>query len=141
MSFPSSPNQQTMPARRPSHTMQTFGFNHPTASPSHLPVASTSTSESTTPKRKKLTHAEALEQIRTFLRSQSSYDVFPVSFRLIVLDHHLVVKKALNTMLQNGEPRRHEMGIDGWKINVTARFRCRCRLCTALGLGEVAIRR
>lgn len=82
--------------------MQTFGFNHPTASPSHLPVASTSTSESTTPKRKKLTHTEALEQIRTFLRSQSSYDVFPVSFRLIVLDHHLVVKKALNTMLQNG---------------------------------------
>lgn len=82
--------------------MQTFGFNHPTASPSPVPVASTSTSESTTPKRKKLSHSEALEQIRTFLRSQSSYDVFPVSFRLIVLDHHLVVKKALNTMLQNG---------------------------------------
>lgn len=49
-----------------------------------------------------MTHEEALDQIRAFLRSQSSYDVFPVSFRLIVLDHHLVVKKALNAMLQNG---------------------------------------
>jgi 5'-AMP-activated protein kinase regulatory gamma subunit len=80
--------------------MQTFGFHQALASPSSLPKSSLADASSS--KKKKLTHHEALEHIRTFLRSQSSYDVFPVSFRLIVLDHHLVVKKALTAMLQNG---------------------------------------
>jgi hypothetical protein len=102
MSFPPSPNRQGQSVRRPSQTMQTFGFHH-TPSPSNAPVQSISTDPAPT-KRKKLSHSEALDQIRAFLRSQSSYDVFPVSFRLIVLDHHLVVKKALNTMLANGRP-------------------------------------
>ena len=100
MSFPPSPNRQGQAVRRPSQTMQTFGFHH-TPSPINPPVPSTS-ADTVPSRKKKLTHTEALEQIRTFLRSQSSYDVFPVSFRLIVLDHHLVVKKALNTMLANG---------------------------------------
>jgi 5'-AMP-activated protein kinase regulatory gamma subunit len=50
-----------------------------------------------------LTHEQALESLRTFLHSQSSYDVFPVSFRLIVMDSALVVKKAVSSMLQNGK--------------------------------------
>lgn len=37
--------------------------------------------------------------MRTFLKDRSSYDVFPVSFRLIVLDTNLRVKKALDVML------------------------------------------
>lgn len=52
---------------------------------------------------KPLTHEEALEALRAFLKERSSYDVFPVSFRLIVLDTQLKVKKALDVMLLYGE--------------------------------------
>lgn len=50
-------------------------------------------------------HAAALEAIRDFLRGRSSYDVLPVSFRLVVLDTRLVVKPALDVMWQAGEWR------------------------------------
>ncbi|CAE6425034.1 unnamed protein product [Rhizoctonia solani] len=48
------------------------------------------------------THEAALNAIRAFLNGRSSYDVFPVSFRLIVLDTKLEVKKALGALLLNG---------------------------------------
>ncbi|CAE6521461.1 unnamed protein product [Rhizoctonia solani] len=48
------------------------------------------------------THEAALTAIRAFLNGRSSYDVFPVSFRLIVLDTKLEVKKALGALLLNG---------------------------------------
>jgi len=48
------------------------------------------------------THEAALKSIRATLRKQTSYDVFPVSFRLIVLDTKLEVKKALQCLLHNG---------------------------------------
>ncbi|KAG8843110.1 AMP-activated serine/threonine-protein kinase regulatory subunit [Tulasnella sp. 330] len=48
------------------------------------------------------THNNALQTIRAFLNSRSSYDVFPVSFRLIVLDNKLEVKKALTALISNG---------------------------------------
>jgi 5'-AMP-activated protein kinase regulatory gamma subunit len=51
-------------------------------------------------------HDSALANIRTFLKGRSSYDVFPVSFRLIVLDTKLEVKKALQALLMNGQWRR-----------------------------------
>lgn len=44
-------------------------------------------------------HDAALQSIRAFLRGRSSYDIFPVSFRTIVLDNKLEVKKALNALL------------------------------------------
>lgn len=50
-----------------------------------------------------VSHEQALVSIRNFLKGRSSYDVFPVSFRLIVLDTKLMVKKALGVMLQNGQ--------------------------------------
>lgn len=43
----------------------------------------------------------AVESIRSFLKSKTSYDVLPVSYRLIVLDTSLLVKKSLNVLLQN----------------------------------------
>uniref|UniRef100_A0A060T0G0 ARAD1C13068p n=1 Tax=Blastobotrys adeninivorans TaxID=409370 RepID=A0A060T0G0_BLAAD len=46
--------------------------------------------------------AEAVKEIRRFLQSKTSYDVLPVSFRLIVLDTALLVKKSLTIFLQNG---------------------------------------
>ncbi|KLO13931.1 CBS-domain-containing protein [Schizopora paradoxa] len=45
------------------------------------------------------THDAALKSIRASLRKQTSYDVFPVSFRLIVLDTKLEVKKALQCVV------------------------------------------
>ncbi len=41
--------------------------------------------------------------IRAFLKVRTSYDVLPLSFRLIVFDTALLVKKSLNTLLHNGE--------------------------------------
>lgn len=55
-----------------------------------------------TPPARPLSHEEALEALRAFLKERSSYDVFPVSFRLIVLDTQLKVKKALDVMLLYG---------------------------------------
>lgn len=45
---------------------------------------------------------EGLRAIRAFLRVRTSYDVLPLSFRLIVFDTALLVKKSLNILLQNG---------------------------------------
>jgi 5'-AMP-activated protein kinase, regulatory gamma subunit len=47
-------------------------------------------------------HHEALSKIRSFLRSRSAFDVFPLSYRFIIFDTKLTVKHALNTMHQNG---------------------------------------
>ncbi|KAF8337968.1 uncharacterized protein EI90DRAFT_3118435 [Cantharellus anzutake] len=47
------------------------------------------------------THEAALKAIRAFLKGRTSYDVFPVSFRTIVLDNKLEIKKALNALLTN----------------------------------------
>jgi 5'-AMP-activated protein kinase regulatory gamma subunit len=54
------------------------------------------------PPMQPMTHMEALQSLRGFLKERSSYDVFPLSFRLIVFDGQLKVKKALDVMLQYG---------------------------------------
>jgi hypothetical protein len=40
--------------------------------------------------------------MRSFLKEHTAYDVLPVSYRLIVFDTRLLVKKALNALVQNG---------------------------------------
>jgi hypothetical protein len=45
---------------------------------------------------------EGLRAIRAFLKVRTSYDVLPLSFRLIVFDTALLVKKSLNILIQNG---------------------------------------
>ncbi|KAK9240738.1 hypothetical protein V1525DRAFT_394833 [Lipomyces kononenkoae] len=45
---------------------------------------------------------EAVKAIRAFLRGKTAYDVLPVSFRLLVLDTSLLVRKSLNILIQNG---------------------------------------
>ena len=45
---------------------------------------------------------EGLRIIRAFLKVRTSYDVLPLSFRLIVFDTALLVKKSLNILIQNG---------------------------------------
>ncbi|KAM0450984.1 hypothetical protein ACHAO4_006378 [Trichoderma viride] len=44
---------------------------------------------------------QGLNSIRDFLRKRTSYDVLPLSFRLIVLDTDLLIKKSLNILIQN----------------------------------------
>ncbi|EEP80184.1 nuclear protein SNF4 [Uncinocarpus reesii 1704] len=45
---------------------------------------------------------QALWHIRDFLKNHTSYDVLPLSFRLIVFDTSLSVKESLNILIQNG---------------------------------------
>ncbi|KAF2122838.1 nuclear protein SNF4 [Lophiotrema nucula] len=45
---------------------------------------------------------DALKSVRAFLKVRTSYDVLPLSFRLIVFDTSLLVKKSLNILIQNG---------------------------------------
>ncbi|KAH6648986.1 hypothetical protein BKA67DRAFT_661918 [Truncatella angustata] len=45
---------------------------------------------------------QGLKGLREFLRKRTSYDVLPLSFRLIVLDNDLLIKKSLNILIQNG---------------------------------------
>ncbi|PNS17650.1 hypothetical protein CAC42_3045 [Sphaceloma murrayae] len=45
--------------------------------------------------------AHALRQVRSFLKIRRSFDVLPLSYRLIVLDSALLVKKSLNILQQN----------------------------------------
>lgn len=45
---------------------------------------------------------QGLRSIRDFLKKRTSYDVLPLSFRLIILNTDLLVKKSLNILLQNG---------------------------------------
>ncbi|KAK3945071.1 nuclear protein SNF4 [Diplogelasinospora grovesii] len=45
---------------------------------------------------------QGLRGIREFLKVRTSYDVLPLSFRLIVLDNDLLIKKSLNILIQNG---------------------------------------
>ncbi|TBU48422.1 CBS-domain-containing protein [Dichomitus squalens] len=82
MSAPLTPNSSPRVRRRGSTRRPRAG--------SHLPPF---TQES---------HDAALYAIRTYLKGRTSYDTFPVSFRLIVLDSKLEVKKALQCLLLNG---------------------------------------
>ncbi|KAA6408650.1 MAG: nuclear SNF4 [Lasallia pustulata] len=43
-----------------------------------------------------------LKRIRDFLKVRTSYDVLPLSFRLIVFDTALLVKNSLSILVQNG---------------------------------------
>lgn len=47
-------------------------------------------------------HLHSLHAIRHFLRTHSSYDVLPVSFRLVMFDTQLSIKSALDVMFQSG---------------------------------------
>jgi hypothetical protein len=44
-------------------------------------------------------HKNGLNAIRAFLREKSSYDILPESFRLIVFDNQLGIKRALTALL------------------------------------------
>lgn len=80
---------RSLSQRRQSHSQGATGLGRRPSRVTHPPPV---------PPRA-LSHDEALEALRGFLKERSSYDVFPVSFRLIVLDTTLRVRKALDVML------------------------------------------
>lgn len=45
---------------------------------------------------------EGLRAVRAFLKVRTSYDVLPLSYRLIIFDTSLLVKKSLNILTQCG---------------------------------------
>ncbi|KAI1262112.1 hypothetical protein F5Y18DRAFT_398553 [Xylariaceae sp. FL1019] len=45
---------------------------------------------------------QGLRGVRDFLRLRTSYDVLPLSFRLVILDNNLLIKKSLAILSQNG---------------------------------------
>lgn len=45
---------------------------------------------------------QALRSIREFLKVRTSYDVLPLSYRLVVLDVDLLIKKCIGVLVQNG---------------------------------------
>lgn len=47
-------------------------------------------------------HRHALSAIRAFLRRESCFDILPESFRLIVFDNNLLIKRALVALQHNG---------------------------------------
>ncbi|KAK7694587.1 hypothetical protein QCA50_001773 [Cerrena zonata] len=79
------------PTLSPTHSLsKRKGSIRRQRAPSHLPPL---TQEA---------HNAALSSIRNYLKGRTSYDTFPVSFRLIVLDSNLEVRKALQCLLSNG---------------------------------------
>lgn len=50
-----------------------------------------------------LHHRQALSALRAFLRRESCFDILPESFRLIVFDNKLLIKRALVALQTNGE--------------------------------------
>lgn len=45
------------------------------------------------------------KEIRKFLKVRTSYDVLPMSFRLIILDNSVLIRKSLNILIQNRTPK------------------------------------
>jgi len=89
----------------------TKGHEAPTyVAPSHylrprtgIPDRSSPNSRATQPMSQgDIEQHEALRAIRAFLKVRRSYDVLPLSYRLIVFDTALLVKKSLNILIQNG---------------------------------------
>ena len=74
------------------------------------------------------------KKIRSFLKARTSYDVMPVSFRLIVFDTSLLVEKSLNILIQNGKFLRQFIG--RWELKGA-----RHHLRAVMGFKNVFVRR
>ncbi|KYK60876.1 nuclear protein SNF4 [Drechmeria coniospora] len=69
--------------------------------PSAAPTMAATTESPTPPGPLDREQRQGLKAIRDFLKVRTSYDVLPLSFRLIVLDTDLLIKKSLNILIQN----------------------------------------
>lgn len=78
--------------RRPEPLLLPLRLSFAASQPSILPVADLTGRPDTWQKR-----------IRDFLKVRTSYDVLPLSFRLIIFDTALLVKNSLSILVQNGK--------------------------------------
>ncbi|KAI0434620.1 hypothetical protein F5Y09DRAFT_296020 [Xylaria sp. FL1042] len=81
-----------LPFVQPSSYLRPSSRSHPIPSVAPPPMMSPIDEE----------QMQGLQGLRDFLRVRTSYDVLPLSFRLIVLDNDLLIKKSLNILTQNG---------------------------------------
>ncbi|RUS21504.1 hypothetical protein BC937DRAFT_92473 [Endogone sp. FLAS-F59071] len=102
---PTSPNHLALP----SHPQPTPTMSASSTASSSTPTEDTAfNSASWSSKRDSAaeTSAEATQRVRelmrVFLKQHTAYDVLPVSYRLIVMDTTLLMKKALAALIQNG---------------------------------------
>ncbi|GLA05957.1 AMP-activated serine/threonine-protein kinase regulatory subunit [Aspergillus niger] len=63
---------------------------------------------------------QALRAIRNFLKVRTSYDVLPLSFRLIMFDTSLSVKESLNILIQNGKSSSHPLPAPPWAMRTVS---------------------
>lgn len=94
-SSPTAASEQLLPASNGPAFVTPASYLRPLPAP-----RSSQASKVLTPVDKE--QVEALRAIRAFLKVRTSYDVLPVSFRLIIFDTALLVKKSLNILIQNG---------------------------------------
>ncbi|KAI1283440.1 hypothetical protein F5Y07DRAFT_153597 [Xylaria sp. FL0933] len=81
-----------LPFVQPSSYLRPSSRSHPIPSVAAPPMMSPMDEE----------QMQGLQGLRDFLRVRTSYDVLPLSFRLIILDNDLLIKKSLNILIQNG---------------------------------------
>ena len=86
----------------------------------------------------RLTERHDLQQrIRDFLKVRTSYDVLPLSFRLIIFDTALLVKKSLTILIQNGNIPPAAQSVATMDADLSGRHRLR----PAMGLEDILFRR
>lgn len=88
------------------------------------------------PTKPRLTHC-LQRAIREFLKARTSYDVLPLSYRLIVFDTALLVKKSLNILIQNGMHTRPSTPRQPFRLTSQTRHCLRA----SLGLQDLDLRR
>ncbi|KAK4137570.1 CBS-domain-containing protein [Trichocladium antarcticum] len=87
-------------AQLPLRTGHEYPFVAPSSYLRPKPVSRTMSEK--TPNALDWEQMQGLRGIREFLKVRTSYDVLPLSFRLVVLDNDLLIRKSLNILLQNG---------------------------------------
>ncbi|KAK4188201.1 hypothetical protein QBC35DRAFT_209943 [Podospora australis] len=94
----SNPSAPTQPQQRPGHELP---FVAPSSYLRPKPISRTMSDYKTSGPLDK-EQMQGLRGVREFLKVRTSYDVLPLSFRLVVLDNDLLIKKSLNILIQNG---------------------------------------
>jgi len=65
------------------------------------------------------TRIDVQDMIRETIKTRTIYDALPVSFRLILLDTNLLVKKALHCLIQNSKPTLHSPKVQSVFLVIT----------------------
>lgn len=105
-SIPSSSRQQQRPVQvphfvAPSSYLRPQAINRSAMAMATVPEPEPTQPPTPAPSVHDKDQYQGLQNIREFLKVRCGYDVFPLSFRLIVLDNDLLIKKSLNIMIQN----------------------------------------